>query len=521
MEKIKNNWLQFFKKRILLTVGVCLLFTVSASSQTSDFAVPLLDEMREVRASFFQPEEIIYLKITQVSKAGLLQNYDIQIAQTDWKRAKLDELKQKGRYDFKLDAAYQMLNDKAEQPSIVFGAHQERGFNASVSKLLPTGTTLGMDYEMMWSQDDTPFAAINPNYDGKTTFTLTQALLQNFFGVLDRTAVDIARLKGKIQGADTMERIESEILAIRTAYWDLALAMENYDTGKQFLETSEKLLKIGERKFRMGTMEKADLLNLMSQTRVRAEQWIMAENDVRLASNHLAFLLGINLEVVYLSEDPLTPSIEKVSIEDQLDTAFKQRDAYKRAELNAKRYGLEVKSAGYRGLPKAEVVASYGMNGLDTKLKKSIYRSFKKDHPTYYVGVQVSMPLENRQARAEYGQAKSDRERAEIELKKTAAQINREVWDAYLNLLTLQKQLRQTGETLKLEEEKYNAELAQFRIARSNTERLTQFQNDWISAKVIHARNRRGVLVAQDNLSRVRGTLLKDSGLTQEGKDDA
>jgi outer membrane protein TolC len=130
------------------------------------------------------------------------------------------------------------------------------------------------------------------------------------------------------------------------------------------------------------------------------------------------------------------------------------------------------------------------------------------------------MPLENRRARAEYGQASAERDKAEVRLKQTVVRINREVWDAFLNVKSLQKQLDQTAKTLELEEQKYNAELAQFRIARSNTERLTQFQNDWINAKVLNARNRQAVLVAQDRLSKAQGTLLKDVGLAGE-KDDA
>jgi len=518
MRKLKISLKFFLKKRLWLAIFLCLAFSMSASSQTSEISIPLLNEINEIEHQrLVGPGEIMFLKIKQISKAALLQNFDIQMTQIDWKRAKLDEMKSRGRYDLNLASAYTFNKETAEQPSAFAGVKNTvKEFKASLSKTLPTGTTVGVDYQMQYNKTDSPFTSVNPNFDTKTTITLRQTLLQNFLGVIDRTEVNIARLQGKLQGAETMERIEDEVLAVRTAYWDLAVAIEDYETALEFLNVSKDLLKIGQRKFTMGTLEKADYLNLMSQTRVRVEQVLRAENNLRLASNELAFLLGIDFNLVYFTEDTLVPTEKEPNLEDCLDTAFKQRDAFKWAELNVKRFGLEVTRTGFKRLPTLEAVGSYSANGLDQKPKKAFDESFSKTWPTWYLGFEFKYPLENREARAGFRQAKLDRERSEIELKKIIARINREVNDAYLVLESSQKQLIQTIKIVALEKEKYDEEVKMFQIGRGDSQRLTQFQNDWIEARFFNVRTKRDVLVAEDSLRKARGTLLKDIGLADQ-----
>jgi len=512
------------RSKFLLTLFLTLTFTMSASSQIGELTLPIIKDNLELRKFLLHKRDATPITLLQASKTGLLQNTIVQTAMTQWRIAELETLKSKGRYDTQWNAAYTLVNDKAERAAIVLGSGiKERQLKTGLSKKLPTGTTVGADWEMSWNLTDSAFSSLNPNYKGKSTITLEQALLRNFLGVIDRTEVNIARLTGKIQKASMIEEIEDELLEIRTAFWDLALSFENYNTFRQFLTTSEELLKIGERKYTYGTLEKADFLNLMSQTRLRAEQLIRIANTLKLKSNSLAYLLNIDPSLIYIPDDTLTilesePPKEEI-LATELETAFEKRAAYKEAELRVKQLGLEVKRDFHNLLPDLTARASWGSNGLDSKLRPSAMKTFNKEHLTYEVGVEFSTPLANRESRAEWRQSKLGREEAVINLKQTAALINREVQDAFYTVISLHMQLTQSKKRVVLEEEKYKEEKKQFEIGRSNSERLTQFQNDWVRSQFDNAAIRKNLLVTYDELSAARGTLFEDSGLTSEDQE--
>jgi len=506
-------------KRILFVSLLILSTTLSASSQTSEVTLPLLEEIRTLRESFFLPEELISLTLNQATKTGALQNFDIQIAGTDWEKAKAEILKSKSRYDLNFNANWMTHHDFAEQPSVVFGnSVKSRPFEVGLKTKLPTGTDIEYSYEMEWRRSNSLFATFIPTYTGKQTITLKQALLQNFLGMVDRAEVNITKLGADIEKDEFFEITEEEIFKIRRAYWELAFSMENFRAVVELLEISEKLVAVGQRKFTMATIEKPDYLNLMSLARKRAEELLFAENEIRLKSNELAFLIGIDVGLVYFAGDPMIPGTDLPDFDIQLDSAFEHRALFKKAGRLIRQAGLNVKRTSNLRLPDLSASVSYATNGLDSQLKPSIHETFSKTNPTYFLGFEITYPLLNMEARANYRQAKEEQKRAEVEFKKTVSQINQEINNAYSILRSHLERWKQTQKIVELDKDKFFAEKGQFQVGRSNTERLTSFQDDWLRSRILDARTRRNVLIARDGLSRARGTLLKDVGLAGEEK---
>jgi outer membrane protein TolC len=101
-----------------------------------------------------------------------------------------------------------------------------------------------------------------------------------------------------------------------------------------------------------------------------------------------------------------------------LQTALEKRPDYRMRKLMVEREGVQVVFAQNQKLPRIDLVASYGLNGLAQSINPSLAFSRTSDFPSWSIGFRVSVPLgENRQASADLRAAQVRKEDALLGLK--------------------------------------------------------------------------------------------------------
>jgi len=148
------------------------------------------------------------------------------------------------------------------------------------------------------------------------------------------------------------------------------------------------------------------------------------------------------------------------------------------------------------------------MNGLDTKFDKAVGKSWIADNTYFYGGIEVSWPLENRQARSEYQKAQHGQEKAITIVKETERKIITEVVISYNDVLTYMDNVDNVKEAVKLEREKLEGEVQRFVQGRSTTKRLIDYQNDLLEAERRRDLNMLEMEKSKVNLERSMNTLL-------------
>jgi len=119
------------------------------------------------------------------------------------------------------------------------------------------------------------------------------------------------------------------------------------------------------------------------------------------------------------ASDPLpTVKLQSISFNEAMQRAIDRRDDFQMRKTMVEREGVQLSYAHNQGLPKIDLVASYGLNGLELSATRAFSYNRMNDYPSWTLGVQMTIPLgESRQARADIQAAKLRKEDALLQLK--------------------------------------------------------------------------------------------------------
>ena len=86
-------------------------------------------------------------------------------------------------------------------------------------KELPSGTVLDFLITSDRDESNSNFVDVNPSFFEKAELTLTQPLLANAFGMVDRLRIRETVLDVQRFNYETLQKIQDALLQTRRAYW--------------------------------------------------------------------------------------------------------------------------------------------------------------------------------------------------------------------------------------------------------------------------------------------------------------
>lgn len=452
------------------------------------------------------------LSLEEVSQLGLANNLDIQIAKYDAyiKRTEMDN--SQSVFDTFLNAQAAYLNDQQKSVSSLSGTKSTlNNYSIGLSKTIPTGTTLGIELIDARGSSDSASSLINPNHEANVKFTLNQPLGSNFFGMLDRGQIKLTRLDIYNSDFNALNRIEKSLSDLQKTYWQLVLSLEELDIAQQMLERSKSLYKTFEQRKNLGLVEDAELFGLEANLIQNKLDIALAQQQLRIAQN--ALLLALNEEDFTLNiipENKLEFLASEITVEEILQTAIIQRRDYKQAknELQMKNINLSMKQNSL--WPEIDLAGSFARNGLESARSDAWQNVSDQDNPELYLGLSVSMPLENRAARSKQQKAENEKAQALLRLKRIEYSIIVEVKNAIDAVNVHVEKIKMQENIIKLQESKLLYEEKRFRNGRSNTDTLVRFQQDLLNAQRNLARTLFGYKAARIDLQQAENSLLTE-----------
>ncbi len=459
-----------------------------------------------------QDAGVLKLSLDDISRIGLENNLDIQIAKYDAyiKRTGLDQAQ--SVFDTFLNAQAVYLNDQRKTASSAFGTKNSTNkYSLGFEKTIPTGTKLGIEFADARSASNSTFSSINPNYDANVKLSLNQPLGSNFFGMLDRSRIKLSRLDISNSDFNVLNRIELSLAGLQKTYWNLVLRLEELNIARQMLERSENLYKVFEQRYKLGLVEDAELFGLKANLiqnnvdiNIARQKSRIAQNDLLLALNEENFKLNI------VPKNKLEFKALKVSARDILLAAINQRRDYKQAKNNLLIRNINLSMKKNSLWPRIDLAASFAKNGLEATQADAWKNVSEQDNPEVYVGLSFSIPLENRSARSEKQKAENEKAKALLSIKKIEHAIIVEIHNAVDAVNVSQKNIKSRQEIVALQEKKLLYEEKRFRNGRSNTDTLVRFQRDLLLARRNLAQTLFVYKTAQIDLRQAANQLLAD-----------
>jgi outer membrane protein TolC len=463
------------------------------------------------------PSEKIYrLSLGEVTQLALDNNLDIQIAEYDARIARTDEGVAESLYDTMFNAEIEYHNDKSKQTSTLAGDKTlDNDYNIGLSKKSATGTTVDVDLFNNRHRTNSTFSTSPLTHESTLGLTVTQELGRNFFGIQDRGDVKIARLSIENSGYTSWEKIEGVLADAQKAYWDLVMESEKVRIAEDMVAQAKRLYDLNQEKLKNGLVAATEAIAAHAHYEARKNDLILARHQFEIRVNALKLLLNVTDDDIRIepSEDfsflpydrPLIPSLQQ---------AFSSRRDYKKTlnTIQAKDLNLSMKKNSL--WPQIDLTATLERNGIGDHFKQAVRQITEEDHPDFFAGLEVTLPLENTGARARLKAAELEKAKAIINLKLLERRIAVEITDQVRSCRIFREAALNEERIAQLQQQKFQEEEKKFRYGRSDTDTLIRFQEDWLDARGAAAAAKHRYHTAMVDLALKEGSLLDKYGKT-------
>ena len=382
------------------------------------------------------------------------------------------------------------------------------GVSVQESQALPWW---GSNYSVTWrntrAEDNSVFSSPNPSLSSNLSVSLTQPLLRNFKIDGNRQQLLVSKKNREMSDVQLRQTVLTTIRNVKSAYWDLAYAVENLKVQQQSLGIARESLRDNKSRVAVGTMAPIDIVEAEAEVARNEEAVIVAEAQITRAEDALRQLVfdpkvadfwGMTFELT----DTPTFRPQDVDVNAAVRAALD-----KRTDIVNMRKSLESADIGIRyyknqTLPDLNVQAGYGLSGqggtsytfndsfppvptsvVEHGFGSVLSQMFSNEFHNWSLAVTVAYPIGRSNAEAALARAKVSYSQSELQLRSLELSVATQVREVARTLNTNRKRVDATRVSRGLAERKLVAEQKKFEAGMSDNFHVIQAQRDLASAR--------------------------------------
>jgi len=424
----------------------------------------------------------------------------------------------KGVFDPNLSGGTSMNHNTSESTrefGEVLSDFKSVAWNAGVTQVLPTGTTLSLD----WSSTQSRFRyelrntgivieQQEPLFQTRMEATITQSLLEGHRLASNLEGVRQAQRALDITTADRRVTRQQTLADTATAYWNLRYTHRLAEIAKHALETAQEEQRVVHLKVEQGSLAPVERSRVDAAV-VQAESALIEADNTALASTDaLLLLIGEPPgREVQLTTEPAEPLPIVLDIDQVVQAAEQHSPALQAATVRADAAAMALRHAAHSRLPQLDATARYGVLGYEPSSSRATQEAFNGDLPDWSIGANVSMPMLNRADRGSYLQRQAEAGRAKMDRSGLARVIAHDVRVQVRTLTAAHTQVRLARANLKLAEETLAADRALQDAGRAIQKDVLEAMAAYNDAQVALEKAMADYQLALIELERLKGTL--------------
>lgn len=399
------------------------------------------------------------------------------------------------------------------------GVYERNGtdYVGGVSQLISTGAKL--EAKASLSRFTTNTNLLDPTrppgvLDNRSNygFSLTQPLARDAGPEVTLARLKVAELDAQASGLAAKDTETSVVGEAMIAYHELTFAQDRVSAARERIANARRLLTEAKGMNKAGRLPSTDVWeveNALDRYQAGLSEALQFELE---RSNRLRTMLVQtgSVDGLIRTVDPLPEVMDReLSAEQSLRTALDRRDDFRMLKVTVERENTQLGYSRNQRLPRVDVVASYGLNGLAYAWRQSFEYGLMKDYPAWTVGLQMAFPLgRNMQADADIKAALVRLEEAQMGLQALQIQISNDI-DTTLTMRTSAlERWRLWREVHEREKLQLDAEKTRFRNGRSDTREVLLREERVVNSRLNMREQQLAYARAEVLLQAAQGVLL-------------
>jgi len=312
--------------------------------------------------------------------------------------------------------------------------------NFAYTQGFPTGTLFTVAFNNSRVTTNSTRTFLVPQLNSNFLIQFRQHLLQGIGMASNRRFIVIARNNREISDIAFRQQVIFTVTQIENLYWNLVSAYEDVQAKERALKLAQELETNNRRQVKAGTLAAIEIVNAQSQVAASNQALIASQTNLQLQQLLMKNAITKNQSDPVLAASPVIPTDrmelpvaeEVVPIQDLIEGALQRRPELAQSRVDLTNRAISKNSARNAMLPSVDLVANYGGTSL-AGLQNPFFSSATPappisatgywdavgglgDHPTYFVGFNVNIPIRNRTAQA-------DQVRSELEYRQAQARL--------------------------------------------------------------------------------------------------
>jgi outer membrane protein TolC len=374
-----------------------------------------------------------------------------------------------------------------------------RTLQFNYSQTFETGTNVQGGILTSINASNISFGFFNPFTTSAVNFQFTQPLLRNGWLGANRAPLIIARRNLEQSHAVFAAQVNDNILLTIGQYWAVVQAKGNLDVAKSSMDAAEATYKRDKRALELGALPPLDIYRSEAQVASRRVQVIQSEYAVKQVEDLLRLTIGADQDPYFQVLDiELTEKAEPEGDLRSIDASTAMQAALtKRPEFDATRAALardeaQIRLAHNHLLPQLDLLGLYasnglggsGFNGAGQPISSSwLGQTFGFSYPTYEAQLTLSLPLKNRAAKAEMGNALVARRGDLYGQRQAREQVTLDVSNAIHQLEQAKLSIVAGKESLDLAQKTMAAEQRKYELGSSTIFLVLEAQTEMAAAQ--------------------------------------
>ncbi|MDQ3710859.1 MAG: efflux RND transporter permease subunit [Acidobacteriota bacterium] len=517
-----------------------------------------------------QADQPLPLSLRDAIRLALEQNNDIKQSETDVRIAEFTLRRALGAYDpaFVSENYYQYAKTPSSS-SLQGGSNSvtDKGFY-SVTGLSGKVPRFGGSYTSEFSNSRTSsnsaLNSLNPQYPSSLYLSYTQPLWRGLR--IDETsrAIQVAKKNVSLSDAQFRQRVIQTIADIETAYWNLVYAMKNLQVQESGVRDAQAQLESNQRQVEQGTIAPIESVEAQNQVVTFQQNVYTAKVQVTEFENALKTLILPNRENPNWTRT-ITPTSEaelevpRITLPEAVASALQSRPELAQIKTNQEINQINTRFYKDQTKPQIDLIGSYtaqglagraaadgsgifdfsGLtdrvnqlsalnnlpplptattntttNGLNGGYFNSLGGLFSNKYPTYRIGVSISLPIGNRQAKGDLGSSLAEGTKLEYQFAQQRQNVEREIRNALESVNATEQRWKLAIKARELSQTLYDGERRQLIAGTSTTYLVLERQITLVAAQASEVQAQTDLNKAISKLQRAVGTSLGENGVT-------
>jgi len=476
----------------------------------------------------FDRQQTMTLK--EVVELALRNNKDIELSRSVVRSAEESLRWAHGFYDPKLKFNRLFFHEVLPVSSSTLGGDggsiTAKGSTGGLS-LFGLSPKFGGQYEIAYNDSQTQtnvvFATLDKQFKTNLTFSYKQPLLRNREIDEPRRQIEIARKNLSLTDAEFRLSVIETITRVRNLYWEMVYALRNLQIQQDALRAAEEQLSHTRRLVGRGYVAPIDVTQVEVQVSNFREGLFMALDRVAKSDSALKNLIVTDIKdplwnVLIIPSDPVDVKAPNINAEEALNEALAHRPEVQQSDIARSINELNQRFYSDQKRPQVDLVAHYSLDGLAGRVNplsgqdpiafastdltnrvnelsalaglppltppantatvppflvgsygQSLSNLFSSRFPTVRFGVQVELPIFNRQAEAQFALSREEGSQIQTRRQQLDQLIKVDVRTALQSVRTAEARLRASAEARGASEQQYESEVRKYNGGHSTT----------------------------------------------------